>query len=108
MNKFLTWHILSIATLIIYCLLIPLTNAWKTDTFEMPNDNGELKGGFEKVPTEYEETEPTLKQRRKWISQLPYGDLPWIYGLNQAGGKQKPYKSHRRERRFFCNPMGCV
>ncbi|CAH8460880.1 unnamed protein product [Schistosoma rodhaini] len=102
MNKFPTWNILFITTLIVYCLLISLTNAWKIGKIEIPNDNEDVRMESE------EEIEPTLRQRRKWISQLYHGDLPWIHGLNRAAVNQRLYNTIRRERRFFCNPMGCV
>ncbi|VDO67646.1 unnamed protein product [Schistosoma margrebowiei] len=142
-------------------------------TTRIPNDNEEIRMELENTPIMYEEIEPTLKQKQKWISQtqnlciVPFqnviltgllcliplvfitlrknsnylsslvqfskaraaylqqkniwnskqlstniktsqGDLPWIHGLNRAGVNQKPYNTLGRERRFFCNPMGCV
>ncbi|CAH8450874.1 unnamed protein product [Schistosoma intercalatum] len=108
MNKCSTWNILSITALVIYCLLISLTNSWKIGTTRIPNDNEEIRMELENTPIMYEEIEPTLKQKQKWISQTSQGDLPWIHGLNRAGVNRKPYNTLGRERRFFCNPMGCV
>uniref|UniRef100_A0A095CC39 Uncharacterized protein n=1 Tax=Schistosoma haematobium TaxID=6185 RepID=A0A095CC39_SCHHA len=77
-------------------------------TTRIPNDNEEIRMELENTPIMYEEIEPTFKQKQKWISQISQGDLPWIHGLNRAGVNQKPYNTLGRERRFFCNPMGCV
>lgn len=41
-------------------------------TTRIPNDNEEIRMELENTPIMYEEIEPTLKQKQKWISQVRY------------------------------------
>ncbi|KAK4472622.1 hypothetical protein MN116_003857 [Schistosoma mekongi] len=105
MKNYSTLYCLIIITLTVYCLMFPLIMAWKTDTMEISNDKEATNIGFENLPILFREMDPLIQQRKKWRY---YNELPWIYEVKRNNMKHRLHKLPRRDRRFFCNPMGCV
>ncbi|KAH8852786.1 hypothetical protein KSF78_0001237 [Schistosoma japonicum] len=105
MKNYSTLYCRIITTVTIYCLMFPLTTAWRTDTMEISNDNEATNIGLENLPIMFREMDPMTQQGKKWRY---YSELPWTYGVKRNNMKQRLPKLPRRDRRFFCNPMGCV
>ncbi|CAH8830019.1 unnamed protein product [Trichobilharzia szidati] len=104
MNNSSTWHLLFVLLSFIHCILLPLTSAWKIAPSEIPADsilsNGETNVESEGTPGWIDDVIGSS-------NKVPHSAQTW-YSLNSQPYTKRKDSRLNRDRRFFCNPMGCI